>query len=225
MARRGVSIREMAKQLGCSRNTVRRYLREADAQQYRPREARATKLDPYKDYLRGRIEAARPHWIPAAVLLREIQELGYPGGVTQLKAFLGSYKHQEPEPVVRFETPPGKQMQADFTHIRRGRDPLMAFVATLGYSRSSWVRFTTDERADTWFGCLRQAFIYFGGVPQHVLFDNAGAIIIERDAYGPGHHRWHTGLLAVAEEFGFTHVCASRIAPRPRARSNASTDI
>lgn len=47
MARRGVSIREMAKQLGCSRNTIRRYLREADAQQYRPREARATKLDSY----------------------------------------------------------------------------------------------------------------------------------------------------------------------------------
>src|SRR5690606_7665133 len=34
------------------------------------------------------------------------------------------------------------------------------------------------------------------------------AIIIERDAYGPGHHRWHNGLLAVAEEFGFTpRVC------------------
>ena len=109
---------------------------------------------------------------------------------------------------MRFETPPGKQMQADFTHIRRGRDPLLAFVATLGYSRSSWVRFTTDERADTWFGCLQQAFIYFGGVPEHVLFDNAGAIIIERDAYGDGHHRWHSGLLAVAQEFGFTpRVC------------------
>ncbi|PTN48565.1 IS21 family transposase, partial [Achromobacter xylosoxidans] len=65
MARRGVSIREMAKQLGCSRNTIRRYLREADAQQYKLREARTTKLDPYKDYLHGRIEAARPHWIPA----------------------------------------------------------------------------------------------------------------------------------------------------------------
>ena len=65
------------------------------------------------------------------MLLREIQGLGYPGGVTQLKAFLASHKHQEPEPVVRFETPPGKQMQADFTHIRRGRDPLLAFVATL----------------------------------------------------------------------------------------------
>lgn len=208
MARRGVSIREMARQLGCSRNTIRRYLREADAQQYRPRNARPTKLDPYKDYLHGRIEVARPHWIPAAVLLREIRELGYPGGVTQLKAFLNGYKRQESEPVVRFETLPGKQMQADFTHIRRGRDPLLAFVATLGYSRSSWVRFTTDERADTWFGCLRQAFIYFGGVPEHVLFDNAGAIIIERDAYGDGHYRWHGGLLAVAQEFGFIpRVC------------------
>jgi transposase len=109
---------------------------------------------------------------------------------------------------MRFETPPGQQMQADFTHVRRGRDPLLAFVATLGYSRSSWVRFTTDERAGTWFGCLRQAFMYFGGVPRDVLFDNAGAIIIERNAYGDGHHRWHSGLLAVAEEFGFTpRVC------------------
>ncbi|RBP35564.1 hypothetical protein DFR37_1161, partial [Eoetvoesiella caeni] len=31
----------------------------------------------------------------------------------------------------------------------RGRDPLIAFVATLGYSRASWVRFTNNERADT----------------------------------------------------------------------------
>jgi hypothetical protein len=40
-------------------------------------------------------------------------------------------------------------MQVDFTHIRRGRDSLLAFVATLGYSRASWVCFTSNERADT----------------------------------------------------------------------------
>jgi hypothetical protein len=27
-------------------------------------------------------------------------------------------------------------MQVDFTHIRRGRDPLLAFLATLGYGRA-----------------------------------------------------------------------------------------
>jgi transposase len=205
LARRGASIREIAKQLGCSRNTVRRYLREAPTvPQYGPRAPRSTKLDPFKPYLLERIEAARPHWIPAVVLHREIQEMGYPGGVTQLKDFINTWRVGEPESVVRFETPPGKQMQADFTHIRRGRDPLIAFVATLGYSRMAWVRFTRDERAETLRQCLAEAFKYFDGVPQHVLFDNAGTIVIERDAYGEGQHRWHALMLAAADEFGFT---------------------
>lgn len=204
LARRGASIREIARQLGCSRNTVRRYLRESSAPpQYGPRAPRPTKLDPFKTHLRARIEAARPHWIPAVVLHREILELGYSGGVTQLKAFINTCRVKEPEPVVRFETPPGKQMQADFTHIRRGRDPLIAFVATLGYSRMTWVRFTRDERAQTLRQCLAEAFRYFEGVPQHVLFDNAGTVVIERDAYGEGRHRWHALMLAAADEFGF----------------------
>jgi transposase len=208
LARRGVGIREIAKQLGCSRNTVRRYLRDQEAQRYGPRSARPTKLDAYKDVLRERVEAARPHWIPAVVLHREIQDLGYEGGITQLKQFINELRDVKADPVVRFETPPGKQMQADFTHIRRGRDPLIAFVATLGYSRMSWVRFTTDERADTLCSCIGDAMFYFGGVPQHVLFDNASTIIVERDAYGEGEHRWHSKLLAVAEQFGFSpRVC------------------
>ncbi len=74
---------------------------------------------------------------------------------------------------MRFETAPGKQMQADFTVIRRGREPLLALVATMGYSRASFVRFTAREDAATLCECLREALIYFGGAPEHVLFDNA----------------------------------------------------
>ena len=75
------------------------------------------------------------------MLLREIRERGYAGGISQLKAWLAPLKKNEPEPLVRFETPPGQQMQADFTYVRRGRDPLIALVATLGYSRASYVKF------------------------------------------------------------------------------------
>jgi len=203
LARQGVGIREMARQLGCSRNTVKRYLRNAGAVRYGPRAARATKLDPYRPYLRSRVEAARPRWIPAVVLLREIRERGYDGGLTQLKLFLAPLKAVSPEPVVRFETAPGEQMQADFTVIRRGGDPLLAFVATLGYSRASWVRFTAAEDTDTMLACVRGALNYFGGVPQHVLFDNARTVVTERDAYGEGRHRWNRGLLSLAEEYGF----------------------
>jgi len=204
LARRGVPIREIARQLGCSRNTVKRYLSNANAVRYAPRLPRPTKLDAFKDYVLERIEAARPHWIPAAVLHRELRERGYTGGVTQLKMLIAPYKRIEEEPVIRFETPPGQQMQADFTHVRHGRQPLLAFVATLGYSRASYVRFTSDETAATLCMCVREALTYFGGVPSHVLFDNASTIVVERDAYGEGRHRWHRLLRDLAGEYGFS---------------------
>jgi len=203
MARRGEGVRSIAKQLSCSRNTVRRYLRDGEARRYGPRLARPCKLDEYKDYLGERIEQARPRWIPATVLLREIGERGYGGGISQLKAWLAPMKRTEPEPVVRFETPPGRQMQADFTHVRRGRDPLIALVATMGYSRATFVKFTTSEDAATLCVGLGEAFDYFGGVPEHVLFDNTKAVVIERDAYGAGVHRWNNELKALAESCGF----------------------
>lgn len=205
MARRGESVRAIAKQLDCSRNTVRRYLRDEAARRYGPREARACKLDAYKSYLLARVEQARPRWIPATVLLREIGERGYAGGISQLRAWLAPMRMGEPEPLVRFETPAGEQMQADFTYVRRGRDPLLALVATLGYSRASFVKFVaaSGEDVDTLCAGLREAFDYFGGVPEHVLFDNTKAVVIERDAYGKGQHRWNAQLRELAEVCGF----------------------
>ena len=109
-----------------TREKAAAYLEATGEPQYGPRESRPTKLDPFKLYSLERIEAARPQWIPAIVMHREIQEMGYPGGITRLRMFTHARRGNEPDPVVRFETPPGKQMQADFTHIRRGRDPLNA---------------------------------------------------------------------------------------------------
>jgi transposase len=205
--KRGESIRQLAQAMGMSRNTVRRYLRGAGAQ--RQVSLRPSKLDPFKEYLVERIAQARPDWIAATVLTREIAERGYEGGVGMVKAFIRTHKPMpRPDPVVRFETAPGVQMQADFVVFRRRELPLLAFVATLGCSRASFVRFTTDENADTVGACLVQAFEFFGGVPREVLFDNAKSVIITRDAYGIGLHRFHAGLLEVANAYGFTpRVC------------------
>lgn len=206
-AKRGESIRQLAQAMGMSRNTVRRYLRGAQAQ--RQVSPRPSKLDPFKEYLIERIAQARPDWIAAPVLTREIAERGYEGGVGMVKAFIRMHKPvPRPDPVVRFETAPGVQMQADFVVFRRRELPLLAFVATLGYSRASFVSFTTDEGADTVGACLIQAFEFFGGVPREVLFDNAKSVIITRDAYGIGLHRFHAGLLDLANAYGFTpRVC------------------
>ena len=127
--RQGHGIRAIARQLGVSRNTVRRYLKQkATMPSYSERAARASKLDPFKDYLHQRIDAAHPHWIPATVLLMEIKDRGYTGGITILKSYLRPLRTKTPDPVVRFvKTDPGVQMQVDFTTIKRGRRSLKAF--------------------------------------------------------------------------------------------------
>jgi hypothetical protein len=88
LARRGTAVREIARQTAFAQITVRRYLRDEQARRYKPREPRATKLYPFKDYPLERVAAARPHWIPATVLLRELQVAGYTGGISRLEAFL-----------------------------------------------------------------------------------------------------------------------------------------
>lgn len=137
------------------------------------------------------------------MLLREVQDRGYCGGISQLKYYVADFKTVESDPAVRFETPSGKQMQVDFTTISRHRRKIKAFVATLGFSRATYVRFSEHERQEDWLSGIEEACQYFGGVPQEILFDNAKAIMIERDAYGEGRHRWNAQLLAMAQDYGF----------------------
>lgn len=70
------------------------------------------------------------------------------------------------------------------------------------------MRFTEREDFPIWRDCLQGALKYFGGVAQEVLFDNAKSVIIERDVYGPGQHRWHARMLQFARDVGFQlRVC------------------
>ncbi|HDR9166052.1 TPA: transposase, partial [Burkholderia vietnamiensis] len=66
-----------------------------------------------------------------------------------------------------------------------------------------WARFTTDERAETLVACHHALFEALGGIPREILYDNAKTIVVERDAYGDGQHRWHAGLLDLAKRYGF----------------------
>jgi transposase len=205
LQRQDVGIREIARQSGQSRNTVRKYLRSEACSGYSRRARRPGKLAPYKAYLCMRVEAARPDWIPATVLHREIRERGYTGSVRLLRDFLVELKPvSRPEPVVRFETEPGEQMQVDWGVFRRGKRPLSAFVATLGWSRYAYVEFVTDERFATLKRCHENAFAYFQGVPRQVLYDNMRTVIRERNAYGQGLHRFHPELWELAKATGFT---------------------
>lgn len=66
--------------------------------------------------------------------------------------------------MLRFETAPGEQMQVDWIEFRKGKNPLYAFCATLGFSRASSVKFVIDMKVETLIVCHQQSFEMFGGI-------------------------------------------------------------
>jgi transposase len=204
LRKHGFSLRRIAAEVGCAVNTVRSHLTAGKAPKYERRVKRETKLAAFETYLRERQAAAHPAWIPATVLLREISAQGYRGGMSQLRAFLSGIRPAGPaDPVVRFQTAPGDQMQIDWVEFRKGADPLYAFCATLGYSRASHVEFVTDMKVGTLIACHEHAFAALGGVPRRLLYDNMKTVVLERDAGEVGEHRYHAAFLDFAKHCGF----------------------
>jgi transposase len=200
----GLSAREIARRTGHSRNTVKRYLRDPAMPRYTPRPAVAGKLTPHEGWLAERVRSALPERLSAPVPLRELRGRGYTGGITILREHLARLRPPpSPEPLVRFETEPGRQMQVDWATIRRGADPLSVFVAVLGHSRAAYAEFVTDERLESLLACHEAAFAAFGGTPREALYDNMRTVVIGRDAYGPGEHRRQPAFRDFARHHGF----------------------
>jgi transposase len=132
LKRHGLSLRQIAAEVGCAVNTVRRHLTLEAVPKYERKVKRQTKLGQFEDYLRERQKAAQPDSIPATVLYREIVARGYQGGMSQLRAFMRTLRPAPPAaPVVRFEMAMGEQLQVDWVEFRKGSAPLHAFCATL----------------------------------------------------------------------------------------------
>jgi transposase len=180
----GTSKSALARKLGVHRDTIHRWIREGELDRdldgepvrYGPRRAVATKLDAYKAIVEARL-AAYPQ-LSAVRLFDEIRAAGYGGGYTQLKAFVQRVRPTPPPaPVIRFETPAGRQAQVDFARFVFPWGVRYALLVVLGYSRLLWCRFYARQDLRTLFNGLEDAFRAFGGVPQELLFDQMKAVI------------------------------------------------
>jgi len=111
--REGCSIKEIARRLRMDRKTVRRALRSEGVPKRRVPE-RPSQLDPFKAYIRGRLEEF-PR-ITCVRVLRELRGLGFTGGISQLKAWVATVRVKAPEAFFRLETLPGEQAQVDWAN-------------------------------------------------------------------------------------------------------------
>ncbi len=209
MRGQGHSIRGIARELGVSRNSVRKYLRSPGVPQAKQRERRGSKLDPYAAYIDRRLGEGLDNCV---VLLRELQSLGYAGSYTILREHVHLHRpRREPRATMRFETEPGEQAQVDwgsFSYVgadgRKHR--LWAFVMVLGWSRAIYVEFVRRADVASFMQCHVNAFEYFGGAPQRCLYDNAKVVVLGRDA--SGRPEWNQRMLDMSLRMGFElRVC------------------
>jgi transposase len=176
----GWGCKRIAAELGCARNTVRRWLHEGDWRACAS-PSRSKKLDGLSDWIAERF---RRHAGNADVVRQELAaEKGLVVSLRTIERATAPLRRElvaAARATMRFESQPGEQLQIDFGERRVEIGDVAAkvffFVATLGYSRRLHVRGYGHERQDSWFDGLESAFRAFGGVPREVLLDNAKAL-------------------------------------------------
>ncbi len=208
----GWGIKRIARELGCSHMTVRHYVARGGWAPYRGR-GRPCKLAGLEDWVAERF---RRHAGNADVVRQELAaEKGIALSLRTVERAVAPLRRElaaEARATLRFETPPGKQMQIDFGERRvviGGENvKVYLFVATLGYSRRLYVRAFRNERQESWFAGLEGAFRHFGGITEEVLFDNDRGLVVRHDR-ATREVEFNARLLAFAKHWRFRpRACA-----------------
>jgi transposase len=188
---RGWRVKAIARELGMARNTVRAWVRRGpDAD--RPRTGRPLALVGHEVWLKARFLAGVRN---ADVLRQELADRGLLVSIRTVERFVSPLRAKAvnaERATLRFETEPGQQMQIDFEEkwivVAGERVKAFVFVATLGYSRSTFAHVYPNLRQRHWLEGLEAALHHFGGVPESCVVDNAKALVLRWQGDRPVFH-------------------------------------
>jgi transposase len=163
------------------------------------------KLEPYKPLIQARLTEFPA--LQATRLFAECRAAGYRGGYSRLCDYVRTLR-PPPEPVVRFETPPGHQAQVDFASCQLPWGRRYALLVVLGYSRLLWVRFYPRQDLGTLQHGLAECFTAWGGVPRELLFDQMRSVLTRDDRLAGGGLLTNLECQRFAEHYRFRiRVC------------------
>lgn len=187
--RKGKSKSWLAREFGISRNTVAKYLKEADPPRYRgaPRRTRPI-FDKWEERVRYFLtedqNAPRKQKHTAKrVFDRLVSENGFTGSERSVRRMVSEIRNKPARSTflpLQFE--PGKDAQVDFgesyVDIQGERTKIYCFEMRLNYSRNKFVMAVLAQNMETFLECHVKAFEFFGGVPSRLSYDNLGLAVI-----------------------------------------------
>ena len=182
----GLSQREAASRFGIARETVRKMLRHSEPPGYRRRQPpKRPKLAPFTDIIDRILEEDRTvhrkhHHTAKRIFERLRDEHGFTGKETIVKDYVRERRLRRREMFVPLSHPPGPA-QADFGEA----DAIIAgvkyrahfFVMTLPHSDACFVAAYPAAATEAWLDGHNRAFVFFGGVPQSILYDNDKCLV------------------------------------------------
>src|SRR5579884_1345832 len=177
--RDGEHIKTVARDLGLSKNTVRKYVRTLQAPNYQSAK-RTCRLDAYCYHIDNLIRRSpKITAVRIGAQLRAFVDPDLQISERSLREYVANRRREiaGKEAFVRALYVPGDQMQFDFTPV----DLVVAgvltkvhlFVARLSYSGRLFARVSLREDQVALFAGILGAVIHFGGVPRVGVFDNA----------------------------------------------------
>jgi len=197
-----MSIREISRRTGLSRNTLRKYLRSEVVEPRFRTPDRPSKLDPYADRLSAwlRRETTRPRKQKRTIkqLHADLVSLGYDGSYGRVAAFARAWQdeHRIQQQTsgrgtfVPLSFAPGEAFQFDWSEdwavIDGVRTKLQVAHFKLSYSRAFFVRAYILQTHEMLFDAHNHAFRMLGGVPRRGIYDNMRTAI---DKVGRGKAR------------------------------------
>lgn len=206
-----IPIREIARDMGVDRNTIRRCLRQEQWRSYTRVCGTDTLLAPHELFLRSRAPEVN---YSARILFQElVSKKGYRGSYDTVKLFvkpLRAARMQAERALLRFETPPGLQSQVDWGQarvpFRSGPAVVHLFALTLGFSRRTFYCSSPNERIAQFLDAHERAFDDFGGHTREHLYDRPRTICRPSEN---GKVRWNPTFQAFADYWGFEpRLCA-----------------
>jgi transposase len=186
--REQISIREIARRTGLSRNTIRKYLKSDVLEPRFSVPDRPSKLDAYASKLSGwlKSEGARPRKQRRTIkqMHSDLVVLGYDGSYGRVAAFARSWRddrHREEQTTGRgtfvpLVFQPGEAFQFDWSEdwaiLGGERTKLQVAHVKLSHSRAFLVRAYLLQTHEMLFDAHWHAFRVFGGVPGRGIYDN-----------------------------------------------------
>jgi len=184
-SKKGLNYTEIARKHNIDPRTAKKYASFSVRPEYTLTAPKPSKLDAYKQQIDTWLEEA-PY--SAVRILEKLAEHGFDGKYSIVKEYVrGKKKDLDEKATVRFETVSGLQAQMDWGFfenyhvVEDGKvKKLYCFLMILGYSRMRYIEFVTDMSTNTLIRCHQNAFRYWGGYPEEILYDNMKQVVIKR---------------------------------------------